>query len=144
MKVKKLGHAGITVKNLEKALDFYCSTFGFEVADQPGDWVTDPNESLGLGAPANAYHRICSMKTANGEEIELVEFTAVDSPNAEGMPVYQIGQHHLSFEVEDIFGTVEELKAKGIEFLYKPVLFADYYWVLLKDPDGICVEITGR
>jgi catechol 2,3-dioxygenase-like lactoylglutathione lyase family enzyme len=55
-----------------------------------------------------------------------------------------VGYYHISFVVDDVMKTYEELKAKGVHFLSPPVTntigqLACYFF----DPDGIQLAITS-
>lgn len=142
MKITSMCHCGVTVKNLEKALEFYHGVLGLEIVSPPCPWVLDKEESKALGAP-ECIHRICSLKTPDGQIVELMDYKDVESPHAESAPVYQVGQHHFSFFVEDFNGAVKELQDYGCEIIYHPLPYEDEMWVLAKDPDGIIFELMG-
>ena len=145
MKLLKLGHTGITVKNLEKSIEFYNGVLGLKVVNEPCPMNWDEEESKGLGIPEGA-HRICLLTTLDGQFVELMEFGGpnTESPKPTPMPLKQLGQHHISLYVENIHGCVEELKDTGVEFLYHPLPYEGEFWVLLKDPDGIIIELMGK
>lgn len=137
--IKKVCHTGITVKNLEKSIEFYCNALGLRVANPPSAFITDEETAKALGAP-DAIHRICTLETG-GDLIELLEYSYPNSPVDVPMPQYTIGAQHVGFLVEDIHQTVGKLTAMGIQFNHKPLLEDGIWWVIFKDPDGIAVEL---
>ena len=44
MKIKKLSHVGMIVKNLEKTINFYTEVLGLELVDGPSSIFTDPED----------------------------------------------------------------------------------------------------
>jgi len=144
MKVTGMDHTGVTVKNLEKAIEFYSGVLGFKVVEEPCDMVTDKEESKALGLP-ECVHRICLLEVPGESDhyVEFMEYGDAPSPNDEPLSLNQIGQGHISLKVENMQKSVDELTKMGLEFLYKPLPAGDRQWVLVKDPDGIILELIG-
>lgn len=145
MKVKSIGHTGICVKNLEKSIAFYNGVMGFRVIEEPCEMITDSEEGNAMGFERDCQHRICMLEVIPGQNIELMEFgfpkTAVETP----LPMNAIGKHHLSYVVDDISEWVEKFKSEGLDILYRPLPYetdkGTAYWVIVKDPDGIQIEL---
>lgn len=112
--LKRLKFAGIAVKDQDKALAFWTKKIGLQVAtDQP----------MGPG------QRWIELKIP-GAQTGLVLFTP---PGMED----RIGTfHNLSFAVDDVEKTYQELVAKGVEFLQPPKKESWGTSAIFKDPDG--------
>lgn len=143
MHVLGIGHVGITVRNLEKSVEFYTRVFHFKVIDAPCDMIKDQEESAGCGVPG-CFHRYCLLQAPGGQQVEFMEYDKVPSPVDHALPLNQIGQHHISLLVDNVASSVEELEKLGIEMVYHPLAAGNEHWVLFRDPDGIIVEMMGR
>jgi catechol 2,3-dioxygenase-like lactoylglutathione lyase family enzyme len=143
MKVESFGHVGLTVKNLEKALEFYVGVLGFEI-HYPPELVTDENEGWCMLEKKGVTHRRCGIKIGGGCYIELMEYNepSVIEPAA---PLNTVGAVHISIKVDDIKAWYDKLSADGIHFTSEPLPYETEkgvaYWTMFKDPDGIQIEI---
>ena len=117
--IGRLNHVAIAVRDIKKASEVYRKTLGAEVSavvPQPAHGVTVvfvelPNTKIELLHPL-------------GEKSPIANFLA---RNADG------GIHHVCYEVDDIIGARDQLKAQGARVLGdgnpkigahgKPVLF---------------------
>jgi catechol 2,3-dioxygenase-like lactoylglutathione lyase family enzyme len=140
-----ISHIGITVKNLEKSVEFYQDCLGLKLQSRPSDICDDEEEAIGVGVKG-ASTRFCTFDIGNGQLLELVEYVTPPSDIKKPMPLNNLGQHHLSLKVDKIHEWVEYLSAKGVEFLYRPLLINEgvydgIWWVYLRDPDGIIIEL---
>ena len=117
--IGRLNHVAIAVRDIKKASDVYRNTLGAEVSaavPQPAHGVTTvfinlPNTKIELLEPL-------------GENSPILKFL---EKNADG------GIHHVCYEVDDIIGARDRLKADGARVLGdgtpktgahdKPVLF---------------------
>ena len=97
----KLHHIGIVVGNLEDAVNYYKNTFGLKAIGEP---VVDPIQKV----------EVVFIETGFGQDltIELIKPLNVDSPVHTFLQKGG-GVHHLSYEVENIHETAEDLKKKG-------------------------------
>lgn len=105
----RLHHIGKVVKDLSEAQKYYEDTFGLKALGPP---VIDPIQAV----------EVVFIETGSGESppIELI------CPIGEASPVSDFlrkggGLHHLCFEVDDLYESVEALKEKGSILLDKPV-----------------------
>ena len=121
--IKGIGHLALTVKDMEKSLQFYCETLGFERAF---DILDDE------GNPWIEY-----IKVAPGQFIELFYGGKTkDKPEND-----KIGFNHLCLEVTDIHQIANHLKSKGVVLDVEPMRGKDYnYQCWVKDPDGNRIE----
>lgn len=104
MKVNKIEHIGIAVKNLQESIKYY-------------------EEVLGLKCYKIEEVKDQKVKTAFilvGEtKIELLESTDPEGPIGRFIEKKGEGVHHIAFAVEDIQNSLKEAEAKGITLIDK-------------------------
>ena len=125
IKVRGIDHVALSVKNLEKSLEFYTQTLGLKISEReyqkPGtEYFLDCGEALiGLiqGEPAGERHLL------------------QDSG---------LGGNHVSFRVDtkDFDKYCEAVKAAGITITYMKKRERSWSLYIL-DPDGNKLEITA-
>src|SRR4030042_6169908 len=102
MKIKRISHLGIAVKDLDAGKKLYGSNLGLALK---GDEVVESQKVkvsfIGVGE----------------SNLELLIPTADDSPVAKFLENKGEGFHHLALEVEDLAGALEELKAAGVRLI---------------------------
>jgi len=102
MKIKRIAHLGIAVKDLDAGKKLYGSSLGLALK---GDEVVESQKVkvsfIGVGE----------------SNLELLIPTADDSPVAKFLESKGEGFHHLALEVEDLAGALEELKAAGVRLI---------------------------
>jgi methylmalonyl-CoA epimerase len=97
---RRINHVGIVVKSIEEALVLYSERFGF----QHSDIHEAPEEGMKT-----------TMVLMGGINIELMEPLTPESSVGKFLVRRGEGLHHLSFEVDDIDGTLKLLAAGGIQ-----------------------------
>ena len=117
MGITRLYTADVYVDDLDKAVDFYVDKLGFEKrADEPVD---------GEG------HRWVEVAPKGSETaIVLSHGFGYWGPGKVG------GWCRLIFDVDDMAGTVETLKAKGVAFEDEPEEAPYGIYAQVRDPDG--------
>lgn len=128
--VKNVDHIGIAVKNAADANGLFASLLGkehFKIEEVASEGV------------ATSFFQIGDTK------VELLEATNEDSPIAKFIEKRGEGIHHVAFEVEDIYQSMEELKAKGFTLLNdQPKKGADNKLICFVHPktvNGVLVEL---
>ncbi|HJA12287.1 MAG TPA: VOC family protein [Candidatus Mediterraneibacter merdipullorum] len=137
-------HSGISVRNLEESINFYHNILGLEllkkepVRKSRGDKLGVPGAEIQLaviGIPGTA------------ETFELIQYLKPSSLFGYGVPVNTLGCVHIALRVDDIAGTITDLKSKGIQFCsdtfeeIKDGPIAGMKWIYFKDPDGTNLEL---
>lgn len=145
--IKGFDHVGITVKNLERSLEFYCGVLGFQQLGPIGDFADDQEEIKAMGMPEPNAYRCVLIRTPNGL-IEMFDYKRNTHPNVVNLPADSVGKLHLAFTVDDVAAEVEKLKKHNIHFYGTPredVLDdGKITWVYFSDPDGITLEFVQR
>lgn len=102
MKIKRMNHVGIVVKNLDEALDAYTRAFGIEVEKTLE--VSDLQLRIGI-------LKIGAM------EIELLHYQNPDHPLVKRLQTDRMGIHHICYEVENFEEALRALQAEGFKLV---------------------------
>jgi methylmalonyl-CoA/ethylmalonyl-CoA epimerase len=133
MKVVKVDHIGIAVKNMDEALKLYQDTLGLKLVDT--EVVEEQKVKVGFIPVGDS-------------EIELLESTSPDGPVAKFIESRGEGIQHIALRVENIEEALEELKAKGFRLIdEKPRYGAGKARIAFLHPKstaGILLEISER
>ncbi|MBM2824364.1 MAG: methylmalonyl-CoA epimerase [Dehalococcoidales bacterium] len=106
--IKKVGHIGIAVNNLEKAKKLWRDAFGLEVSETKTDDAQKVN---------NAW------VTVGNITIQLMETTDPEGPLGKFIQRRGEGVHHLHLEVTDMEETFKTLNDNGVTLVdKKPVI----------------------
>jgi methylmalonyl-CoA/ethylmalonyl-CoA epimerase len=97
MKIKRLAHIGVGVKDLHDVAKVYTDFLALDMTS------TD-----------NVGELITGFIPVGETNIELVQSTTPEGVMNKFVEKKGEGIHHLAFEVDDIVGAIAELKAKGV------------------------------
>ena len=100
MKIKRIAHIGVAVKDADQAASFFSEMLGLDASNK---------EMLG--------ELKISFVPVGPTNIELVQSTTPEGVIAKHIEKRGEGIQHVAFEVEDIDAALEELKAKGVPLL---------------------------
>lgn len=100
MKIKRIAHLGIAVKDLDEALTFFTKGLPLE--------VTHTEDYQGM--------RIKFIPVGDSS-MELLQDVSGSSAIRKFLDKNGEGIHHIAFEVDDIHRAVAELKDKGIKLI---------------------------
>jgi lactoylglutathione lyase len=118
-------HLAFTVKDMEKAVDFYCRVLGFKKVFE----LAEPK----TGAPWIVY-----LHLDKKQFVELFYNGTTDNPWNSSLR----GFNHLCLEVDDIHKTAEAIKNTGYKLDKEPKLGIDKNWQCwVTDPDGVRIEL---
>lgn len=131
--IGRLNHVGIAVPSIEEAKATYRDLYG--VAPEA---ITETREL----APQGVKFAFVNLPNS---QIELIEPLGADSPirnflekNPKG------GQHHVCFEVADIYAARDEMVVRGAKVLNEPRIGAHgtpIIFVHPKDSNGVLIEL---
>lgn len=102
MKVLKLDHVGIAVKNLDETIGFYKDVLGLDLAE--------------IEVVEEQKVKVAFLPIGD-TEIELLESTADDGPIAKYIERNGEGVQHLAFQVENIEEAIAEMQEKGMKMI---------------------------
>lgn len=141
MAVKRMDNMGIVVEDLDATVDFFVD-LGLELegrATIEGEWA---GRVTGLG---DQHVEVAMMRTPDGNSrLELSRFVrppvVADHRNA---PVNALGYLRAMFAVDDIDGTLERLRAHGVELVGEVVDYQDVYRLCyIRGPEGLLIGLA--
>ncbi|MFB6185144.1 MAG: VOC family protein [Haloarculaceae archaeon] len=129
-------HVGVTVADLDRAVDFYRDVLDLNVLDRFE--VAGEAFATGVGVE-NATGRFAHLD-GGGARVELVEYDPVGA-DATGGAINDTGAKHLGLAVEDLDVRYEELP-DDVETVSEPQTTASGTRIcFLRDPEGNLVEL---
>jgi lactoylglutathione lyase len=118
-------HLAVTVKDMDRAQDFYCRVLGLKK-------VFELNEPK-TGAPWIVY-----LHLSQKQFVELFYNGTEDNPWNPSLR----GFNHICLEVDDIQKFADQIRKAGYPLDREPKLGVDNNWQCwVTDPDGIRIEI---
>jgi len=102
MKIKRIEHVGVVVRDVEASRKLWEECFGIKL----GGVEDNPTRPVRL-----------ALYPVGESMVELIAGTTPDSKHARMIADGRGGLNHICFEVEDIDEALAELKAKGIPLL---------------------------
>lgn len=124
-RIKGLAHVNLTVRDMDRSLDFYCNTLGFE----------NIYEFSGMG-------NRCAFIKLSTCVIELHQCPEYDETLKDGH------FEHIALAVEDIEGLAQVFREKGVRFETEAVLGSPRIWpngskwILFRGPDNELLELN--
>ena len=122
-------HTMLRVGNLEQSLDFYCNILGMQLLRRK-DYPTGEFTLAFVGYNSES----------EGAVLELTHNWGTDS--------YDLGNAygHIALEVDDIYATCEDIKAKGglVTREPGPMKHGTTVIAFIQDPNGYKVELIQR
>jgi methylmalonyl-CoA/ethylmalonyl-CoA epimerase len=137
MKLGRMNHIGVATPDLDAAIAFYRNVMG----------ATDITEPFVL---ESQQVRVCFVNTpgengTTGTQVELLQPTSADSAVGKWLEKNPLGgQHHICFEVPDIYAAKAEFEAMGKRVLCEPRIGAHgtlIFFVHPKDMGGMLTEV---
>jgi lactoylglutathione lyase len=126
-------YTGIRVKNMDESIRFYTEVLGMEIVEKRGR--TEPTKG-----------EVITLKSPNSNQLLELNFYENDSPF---YAPYENGEDldHLAFDVENLEGTISDLRKKGVEIVVEPYqIGGNIGWkeAFVRDPNGIWIEFLQR
>jgi len=133
MKLIRIEHIGIVVRNLDETIKLYKDTFGLKL---------DAVENL-------EKHKVkIALFPVGGSLIELIEDQDPHGDYSKFISEKGEGIHHICFQVEGIAKTLAELKNVGIRLLNEePILGHQNSKIAFLDPSGthnVLIELCEK
>lgn len=133
MKVLKLDHIGIAVKNLDETLKFYTEALGLELH--------------GMETVEEQKVKVAFLPVGD-TEVELLESTSPDGPIARFIEKKGEGIQHMAFKVENIEEAIAHMKEKGFRMIDEKPRYgaggAKIAFMHPKSSHGVLVELSER
>lgn len=129
-------HYGITVSDLDRAVEFYRDALGLDVAEE--FTVSGEAFATGVGVPGGEGSFV--HLDAGGSRVELVAYDP-EGETERAADVNQPGAKHLGLAVDDVPAVYEDLPA-DVETLSEPQTTESGATILfVRDPEGNLVEL---
>ena len=141
-------HAGITVSDLDRSLEFYCGLLGLELL-----WrrlYEEPEIKRIVGIPEASGIEVAMLRVPGSDlDVELLQYHGCNSPSGSSPPSHY-GTGHFCVFVRNIEACHAELAAQGVRFRSEgPVEMLEgpntggksLYGI---DPDGYIIEFSQR
>jgi catechol 2,3-dioxygenase-like lactoylglutathione lyase family enzyme len=148
MTVSRIDHVGITVSDVDRALDFYRDLLGLRVVAD--NTITEPAvaELLGLDS---VELRIVDLDSGDGRIVELLQYlqpagTRLDYESSDA------ATEHIAFTVDDLAAIRARLAEAGAKIVSRRPLTIDdpggsfdgAICLYVRDPDGAILELVQR
>jgi len=115
IKLPPLEQIGIVVKDIDKAIEYYTTIFGwgpFEIRDLNLDGYTY------RGKKGSCRLKLALYKSGS-VEIELIQVLEGETPHTEFLRKKGEGLQHLRFRVDDLDKALAELASEGIQPIFQ-------------------------
>jgi methylmalonyl-CoA epimerase len=132
MKLNKIEHIGLAVKDIEEAAKLYQDAFGCRVSDP----IDVPDRKLKI-----------AFIDISGTKLELLMGTDDESVISKFIEKKGEGIHHICFEVEEVEKAAAQLQEKGIELVDKPRMGAEGKKIVFINPKsthGVLIELKEK
>ncbi|HYR23534.1 MAG TPA: VOC family protein [Chthoniobacterales bacterium] len=140
-------HTGITVSNLERALEFWQNVLGFEFSHRAHQTSEMAEQITGV---KGAELKLAVVKTPGGHKIELLEYLApADRKQHVDLRPCDVGHVHVAFTVDNLEPLLEKIAASGWKAAGKPQTLkagpnAGKRVIYVRDPDGTTIEFMQQ
>jgi len=123
-------HVGMTVSNMERAIDFYCGLLG-----------------LRLKLRRTSAGGELAFLDAGGGMLEIAAPATEVGPFRD-VPHSEAGFRHITLAYDDVDAMIETLEASGVEIAERPRAAYNSEMIkrvaFVRDPDGCLVELIER
>ena len=120
--ISSLRHIGIVVRDIDMAIKFWETNFGFKIRInqvESGPFI----ENL-LGLPGVSVQTV-KMKSGNDVEIELLKFNSLSDEVTWGGRVDKVGLTHVAINIENLDSILNKLRDYGFSPVNAPQISVD-------------------
>lgn len=148
---RSFSHIGLSVPDLDKAVQFYTEVMGWYVIMEPSE-IKEDDSAIGImckdvfGTGWGSF-RIAHLAMGDGTGVEMFEFKNNETPDNH-FEYWKTGIFHYAVQDPDVEGLVEKIKAHGGK---QRMPVREYYpgkkpyrMVYCEDPFGNLVEIYSH
>lgn len=139
-----LWHVGLSVKNIEQAVNYYKS-LGGKADDSPGNVLDSNNfkEFKTYGkTDAPPWKIKIKMLQLGPLMLELTEPVAGGNYNETYMDEHGEGANHIAYQVDDLEKEVKELEDKGVPVMYHAK--GAYAYLDTRKVGGVVIELFQK
>lgn len=145
---KILNHVGITVKSLDRSVEFYTQVLGLNAPPEVGIYAIDGKWVGTLIGADDAHIKIAFIPLDDGT-LEILEYVTPDDgvPSA-SLRNWDVGAAHLCLNIDGLADFYDSHR-ETVDFTSEPQTVESGPWqgglvVYLRDPDGISIELVDR
>lgn len=132
-------HVGISVRDMEKAKDFYCNTLGYSIVWEHPQRGGEALQKV-VGLPGSLMHIV--MLEGYGMRIELFKYLTPEGRDRGNLRQCDFGLIHFALKVKDVHAIYAALSPKGVQFNCPPQdLRPGVVAVYMRDPEGNTIEL---
>ncbi len=138
-----LHHVGISTPDIDRAIEFYTTLFGFEVINLGGWGAGNTVRDRQLHATDSVARS--AMMRREGMRLELREYAhPAGRPKSVDQPSVDHGINHFCFAVDDVHGEYARLVEAGVVFDCEPLEVSPGVTLTYgRDPDGNIIELLS-
>jgi methylmalonyl-CoA epimerase len=137
----KFSQVGIVVRDLDKAIDYYSSVFGFGRFHK----LEFPQLKVEIRGKPTKIDVKAALVSVGNFQLELIQAEPGESIYWEFFQNHGEGLHHLGFDVKDMETELAKIKEKGIGVLmYGRVGAGGFVYLEPTKPGGVIMEILQR
>ena len=132
MKLNKIDHIGIAVKDLKAITEFYLSVFGCKISEE----MDVPDRKLRI-----------AFTDVSGVKLEFLMGTDKESVISRFIEKKGEGIHHICLETDDVEKAVSELEEKGVELVDQPRMGSEGKKIVFLQPKsmfGVLIELKEK
>jgi catechol 2,3-dioxygenase-like lactoylglutathione lyase family enzyme len=146
--MRAIDHVGLTVADLDRALEFWCGRLGLRLLDRVTESGPDIASLIGVDS---AELEIADLDGGDGRIIELIRYI-----RPTGRPIRarssDPGSAHIAVRVDDLDAALARVRgSQGRQISRRPVLLSDpggpwdgVTCCYIADPDGNILELIQR
>lgn len=131
----QLRHAGITVSDIDKSIEFYRDLLGLEI-------VADVVEDKAWIQKITSIQRGLRTVKLSDNKGGLVELLYYSDSSIRSHGLTDVGCSHIAFTVKCLDDVYSELKNRGVSFVSLPQSNGKVKVAFCFDPDSVCVELV--
>ena len=141
-------HIGITVPNLDEAVDFFVNVIGCEpfydlgLFQSDGDWMS---EHMNVH-PRTVMRELRFYRIAGQAVLEVFQYEA-PGQGTEVPRNSDVGGHHLALYVDDLDAAIAYLREQGVTVLGEPTVSRGasegQRWIYVLAPWGLQLELVS-
>jgi glyoxylase I family protein len=139
-------HVGLTVPDLDAAVDFFCRVIGCAFVFDGGRFADPALMRRQLNVDPAASFRYGFVRCGRGPNLELFEYAAPDQAKVPPRNS-DVGGHHVALYVDDLDAAVAHLHEHGVRVLGEPTASSGAHegqrWVYFLSPWGMQFELVS-
>ena len=131
-------HAGLVVANLDRSIEFYRDTLGYEVEFLVRDMDDQFQRTVGVeGVVCDLAQLVAPF---SGTRLELIDVRDVPEGLDPRLPVH-VGVGHGAYQVRELEASIDALVARGGSLMGEIVMFEEGRAVYCWGPTGTVIEL---